>query len=482
LKDAGRPVFSGRGVKYEVSRRVQATSCGGIGAAHQVVLQSGLAERIDSELHVLKVHRPYHESDHVLNVAYNALCGGQTLDDIELRRNDEAFLDALGAPAIPDPTTAGDFCRRFEKEDVESLMDIINETRLSVWARHGPDFVAQTARIDADGTYVGTTGECKEGMALSHTGIWGYHPLLVSLANTAEPLFIVNRSGNKTSHDGAAMYMNKAIELCRRAGFDDILLRGDTDFSLTTEFDGWNDRGVRFVFGYDAFKNLKRRADSLEQAEYHQLVRKAKEAFSRKRRTRPKRFKEEVVRAKGYKNIKLRSEDVAEFDYKPARAGVTYRMVVVRKNLTVEKGGQALFDDIRYFFYVTNDRNLPPEDVVGEANRRCDQENLIAQLKGGVRALHAPVNTLNANWAYMVMCSLAWTIKAWMAMGLPIDPRWKAKHLAERRRWLTMEFRTFCNAVISMPAQVVTTGRRLVLRLLGWRPQMNALMRLLDGL
>jgi hypothetical protein len=276
--------------------------------------------------------------------------------------------------------------------------------------------------------------------------------------------------------------MDKAIDLCRRAGFEDVLLRGDTDFSLTREFDGWNDRGVRFVFGYDAFKNLKRRADSLEQAEYHRLVRKAKQAFSGKRRKRPKRFKEEIVRAKGYKNIKLRSEDVAEFDYKPTRTDKTYRMVVVRKNLSIEKGDQALFDDIRYFFYVTNDRTLSPEQIVGEANRRCDQENLIAQLKGGVRALHAPVNTLNANWAYMVMCSLAWTIKAWMALGLPIDPRWRAKHVAERRRWLTMEFRTFCNAIISMPAQVVTTGRRLVLRLLGWRPQMNALMRLLDGL
>ena len=157
-------------------------------------------------------------------------------------------------------------------------------------------------------------------------------------------------------------------------------------------------------------------------------------------------------------------------------------MVVLRKNLTIERGETALFDEIRYFFYITNDRDLTGAQVVFEANDRCNQENLIEQLKNGVRALHAPVNSLNANWAYMVMASLAWTIKAWMALSLPVTPRWRAKHEAERDAWLHMEFRTFRNAVINMPAQVVQTGRRLLLRLLGWRPQQPVFFRLLDAL
>jgi len=483
LRDSGRPVLRKARARHEIAERTQAIAHGGIGAVHDLVLGTGLVEEIDARLSLLKVHRPYHESDHVLNIAYNSICGGYTLDDIELRRNDEAFLDALGVEAIPDPTTAGDFCRRFTLPDIAALMDAINATRLKVWKRQGPGFTERTARIDADGSIVPTSGECKEGMALSYKGIWGYHPLLISFANTREPLFIVNRGGNRPSAEGAAVYLNKAIELSREAGFTDVLLRGDTDFSQTRHLDRWTADGVRFVFGYDVHKSLKERANGLEGEDFAELTRRARRAFvdDDKRRALQPRIKEEFVRLKGYKNIRLRSEDVAEFDYRPRACKTTYRLVVLRKNLTVEKGGTALFDDVRYFFYITNDRALTAEQVVFEANDRCNQENLIEQLKNGVRALHAPVNTLNANWAYMVMASLAWTLKAWMALSLPVLPRWRKKHQAERDRWLHMEFRTFRNAVIDVPAQIVHTGRRLVFRFLAWRPELPVLFRLLDA-
>ncbi|MDA1010810.1 MAG: IS1380 family transposase [Chloroflexi bacterium] len=482
LEDSGRPVLRRGRARYEVAERTQATAHGGIGAVHDLVLGTGLAAEIDARLNLLKVHRPYHESDHVLNIAYNSICGGQTLDDIELRRNDEAFLDALGVGAIPDPTTAGDFCRRFAPPHVEALMDGINAARLKVWKRQGSAFVSKTARIDADGSIVPTAGECKEGMALSYKGIWGYHPLLISFANTREPLYIVNRGGNRPSAEGAAAYLDKGVALCREAGFTDVLLRGDTDFSQTTHLDRWTDDGVRFVFGYDLRASMKERADDVEPQLFTELVRRAKRAFvaEDKRRAEQPRIKEEFVRLKGYKNIRLRSEDVAEFDHRPTACKTTYRMVVLRKNLTVQRGEEAMFDDIRYFLYITNDRALTATQVVFEANDRCNQENLIEQLKNGVRALHAPANTLNANWAYMVMASLAWSIKAWMALSLPIQPRWRQKHEAERDRWLQMEFRTFRNAVIDVPAQVVRTGRRLIIRLLAWRPELPVLFRLPD--
>ena len=482
--DTGHPVLSRQRPRYEIAERTRAMAHGGIAAAHQVVVQSGLIDGIDDGLDVLKLHRPYHESDHVLNIAYNALCGGQTLDDIEHRRNDQAYLDALGAAAIPDPTTAGDFCRRMTGAHVDQMMDIINESRLQVWAQQEAKFTAATARIDADGSLVPTTGECKQGMDMSYKGLWGYHPLLISLANTREPLFIVNRSGNRPSSEGAAPYLDKAVALCRNAGFVDILLRGDTDFSQTEHLDRWTEDGVRFVFGYDAAPNLKRWADGLSGSEYEELQRRAKRAFveTERRRERPPRIKEGIVRARGYKNIRLLSEDVAEFEYRPTACKRTFRMVVLRKNLTIERGETALFDDIIYFFYITNDWDLTAAQVIFEANDRCNQENLIEQLKNGVRALHAPVNTLNANWAYMVMVSLAWTIKAWMALSLPVAPRWRTRHESERDRWLHMEFRTFLAAVINMPAQVIRKGRQLVIRLLGWRPQQPVFFRLLDGL
>ena len=149
---------------------------------------------------------------------------------------------------------------------------------------------------------------------------------------------MLNRSGNRPSSEGAAPLFDKSIVLCRRGGFEKILLRGDTDFSMTTELDRWDDDGVRFVFGYDAMKNLRKIADELPEDEYCRLVRLADQQFDGKRRSRPENVKERIVIERGYKNIKLKSEDVAEFDYQPTVCNRPYRMVVLRKNLSVEKG------------------------------------------------------------------------------------------------------------------------------------------------
>src|SRR5216684_8953080 len=133
-EDLAEPMFRASNIQYEIAERAVGTPYGGIGLVHQLAKSLGLAAAIDEGLHLLKFHLPYHESDHVLNFAYNALCNGTCLDDIELRRNDLVFLDALGADRIPDPTTAGDFCRRFTTDDVQTLQDLIDDTRLQVWA------------------------------------------------------------------------------------------------------------------------------------------------------------------------------------------------------------------------------------------------------------------------------------------------------------------------------------------------------------
>ena len=386
------PTLTASNIQYEVAERNGAIIYGGIGAMHQLARKTGLIEKIDARLELLKLHLPYHESDHVLNIAYNILCGGKVLEDIELRRNDSTYLDALGAESIPDPTTAGDFCRRFEEYHIHALMEVFNEVRSDVWKQQPAEFFEKTAKIDADGSMVPTYGECKEGMDISHDGIWGYHPLIVSLANTGEPLYIINRSGNRPSHEGVAPLFDKSVELCRDAGFEKILLRGDTDFSLTSNFDRWDKDGVKFVFGYDAKPNMVSLADGLAGDEYLELVRRAERQIKTKRRERPENFKEKVVKERKFKNIRLESEEIAEFDYRPGKCKKDYRVVVVRKNLSIEKGEQVLFDEIRYFFYITNDRKMTAEEVVREAMQRCNQENLSEQLKNGVRALHAPVN------------------------------------------------------------------------------------------
>lgn len=301
--------------------------------------------------------------------------------------------------------------------------------------------------------------------------------MVVSLANTGEPLYLVNRSGNRPSHEGAAARFDEALALCRRGGFRRVTFRGDTDFTQTADLDRWDAEGVRFVFGCDARANLRDRADRLPRRAWKRLERPARYEVQTEERARPENVKEAKVVEREFDNVRLRSEDVAEFAYSPALCKKTYRMVVVRKNLSVEKGEQRLFDEIRYFFYLTNDSEAPAAEIVFESNARCNQENLIAQLHSGVRATTMPVDSLLSNWAYMVMASLAWTLKAWFALLLPEGGRWAQKHKQEKDEVLRMEFRTFLNAFIRVPAQVVRTGRRILYRLLSWNPWQHVFFR-----
>jgi len=477
-QDFTRPMFSASSIHYELAERTRAVSYGGIGLVHKLAQETGLIDAIDRRLHLLKIHLPYHESDHVLNLAYNALCEGRCLEDLELRRNDETFLDALGTQRIPDPTTEGDFCRRFRSADpIRHLEEAIDEARWKVWAKQ-PEAFFDRAIIDMDGHLVGTNGECKHGMDIAYNGTWGYHPLIVSLANTGEVLSILNRPGNRPSHEGAAAQCDRAIALCRRAGFRKILLRGDTDFSQTEHLDGWDEDRVTFHFGYDAKDNLKEIADNLPKTRWKKLKRPPRYEVQSQKRRRPDKVKQKIVYDREFEVLNLKSEEVAEFDYQPTKCKKAYRMVVVRKNISHEKRERRLFDEIRYFFYITNDRESTPAEVVFSCNDRCDQENLIEQLKNGVRSLRAPVDNLFSNWAYMVTTGLAWNLKAWWALWLPEQGRWAKKHHAEKRQVLKMDFRTFVNYLMKIPCQILRSGGRLIYRLLGWNPWLGVFRRL----
>jgi hypothetical protein len=471
------PVLAAPGVKYELAEKTRGIAYGGVGLMVKLAQDVGLVQAIDRRLQLLKVHVPYHESDHVLNLALNALCDATCLQDLELRRNDEVFLDAVGTDSIPDPTTEGDFCRRFDADALDDLRWAIDDARLNVWQRQADDFFAE-AVIDLDGTIVITSGECKEGMDISYKGAWGYHPLLVSLANTGEVLDIINRSGNRPSEEGAAAAAERAIRLCRRGGFRGVRLRGDTAFSQTQYLDGWDAEGVRFQFGYDATPNLVEIAENLPPSAWKKLSRPPPYQRAGPRRARPDKIKRKIIRRREFLHKELRSEQVAEFDYRPTACRKSYRMIAVRKNITQEKGVKRLFDEVRYFFYITNDRPATPAQIVFGCNDRCDQENLIAQLAGGVRALTAPVDNLVSNGAYMLMTSLAWTLKAWAALLLPVEPRKREEHQAERHAWLRMEFKTFINAVMQIPCQIVRQARHTIYRVLNWNPYLPAFFRL----
>ena len=487
--DRGQPMTQSDNIHYEVSNKVGGTGFGGMAAVHAFVKRIGLDTRINRRLTIFKKRCPYYESDHVLNVAYNAMCGARSLQEIELRRNDEYYLESLGAERIPDPTTTGDFCRRMNSSSIGVLQDAIDEVRLDVWNAQHKGF-KKLATIDMDATIVETDGECKGGMDISYKNIWGYHPLLFTLAETGEVLRLTNRGGNAQSGHNAFKDADKTIALCKRAGFERILLRGDTAFTQTDHLDRWDEDNVEFVFGIAKHVNLMAKIDEIEENQWKPVPRDPSYDPSTPDRARPDKIKREIIEARGYRNRRLKEEVYVEVPYKPYKCDKTYRLIILRKKQDVTEQG-VLFENDVYFFYISN---LKPAqytglDVIYESNKRCNQENVIAQLYEA-RALHAPVDELASNWAYMVMASLSWTLKAWIALSIPEDPienTRKAtmratnkatkeavkKNREEKKRLLRMEHRTFVEQFIRIPALVVRTGRKLIVRLTSINPCSN---------
>jgi hypothetical protein len=455
------PMFTSGKISYEIGGNVEATPFGGVFAMHRLVTRIGLVKKIDADLELLKIHLPYHESDHVLNLAYNVLTGGIRLEDIDRLRNDVPYMNGLGARLIPDPTTAGDFLRRFTEADLLTLMDAINSVRPTLWRSRGCDLLGEVAYLDVDGTIVPTAGELKQGMDISYKGIWGYAPLLVTLANTREVLFVVNRPGNAPSHLDAATWIDKAIALVTPYA-PRVCVRGDTDFALTANFDRWAEK-VDFVLGTDNIAALRARAEALDPSAWKRLQRPAPyETKTGTTRARRPNRKKQIIAERGFLNLELNYEDAAEFTYRPGKCKRDYRVVVVRKNISRVKGEEVLIDEIRYFFYFTTytaDTHTPAQ-IVELANDRCDQENIIGQLKSGINALHAPVDDLRSNWAHMIIAALAWNIKSWYAMML--------HRKADRHAYIRMEFKRFLHTVIRVPAMVVVRARGIVVRVVAY--------------
>ena len=312
-----QPIMTASNIHYEIADRTQATANGGIGAIHLLVRKLGLDQAIDRNLGLLKIHLPYHDSDHVLNIAYNLLAGGTCLEHLELLRSDVAYLNALGARRIPDPTTAGDFCRRFDTSHIHCLQGVFNSMRLKIW-RQQPKSFFEEAILDADGTMVETLGECKQGMDINYKGQWGYHPLVISLANTGEPLFVVNRSGNRPSHEQAAEYLDHSIALCRQSRLwqNPTARRYRFHADQTLGPLGPAGREVRLrhrrheepvrTGGKSAGKRMESTGSPWAKYEVKTQPRK-----------RPENVKQQVIKDREFKDIRLVKEYVAEFRYRP---------------------------------------------------------------------------------------------------------------------------------------------------------------------
>lgn len=459
------PVLGASNIRYDFSDKISALSCGGIGAVHTLVKAIGLDTMIDRSLYLLKIHKPYQESDHVLNMAYNIVCGGHCLEDIEIRRNDAAYLDALGAYRIPDPTTEGDFLRRFGYDDVVSLMDIQNQLSGAIWSLNPGNRHERDAIIDVDGTIERTYGEFKERMDMSYKGIWGFSPLIITESTTGVHLYVVNRPGNAVSHAGAAPWIDRSIERVRNH-FRRVYLRGDGDFALTANFDRWDGMGVGFCFAFDANEKLVKMAENLPKNAWELLRRPEREIETKPRDRKDVNVKEEAVTRRGYLNMERVREQVAEFIWRPGKCGRAYRVVVVKRTVRVTQGQFLLMDDVRYFFYITNIEDMTPAEIVRFYNGRCNHENKIEQLRNGVRALKMPAAEFIANWAYMAIGALAWNLKSWLGQIMPDRERGE--------QVMRMEYKRFMNCMINFPCQIIKTGRVIVYRILNWTPWIDA--------
>jgi hypothetical protein len=462
-----------------VANRTRAVSAGGIGVVQLVAEHLGLPERLN-ELGILKRQLPYHDSDHILTVAYNLLTGGTCLEDVERLRTDGVFLDALGTDRIPDPTTLGDYTRRFDSEEkCVALQHALNRIRLRAWAEQPESFFAQ-ATIDIDGTCCATDGNCKSGTGIDYKGQLGYQPVLVSLAQTGESLFLVNRPGNANAAAGAARWEDQAIDLVREAGFRRVTLRGDTAFSQASELDRWDADRVRFIFGLRISKSLENKLESRSARSWRRLERPAKYEVQTEPRGRRHDYRQERIQERGYRDYRLDHEDVTDFEYRPSRCQNSFRLVVVRKTIRVEGNQRLLEPEIRYFAYVTNDTRSSAEDIVFEANQRCNQERLIEELKNQVHAMRMPVDNLHSNWAYMLMASLAHSLSIWCRLLLPETGRWAKKRHEEKRAVLRMSFRRFVARFVQIPAQIIRSARRTIHRVLATNELTPMMFRLYD--
>jgi hypothetical protein len=431
----------------------ESTAYGGLALATSLLSRLKAPQTIDAHLALLRSHRPFHESDHVLTHVYSLFVGGSAIEDIADLQHSEPVRRILGAARIPDPTTAGDFLRRFDGEAVGALDRAIDQIQARAWRCAGGKRRLERGVVDLDSHVRHVYGHQKEGADFTYKGGFGYHPLVISLAGTGECLRLVNRPGNVPSAEGAAAHLDQlAPHLGSR--FKRVLVRGDSAFARQDIFDVCDEHGWSFAMVSPTQPNFAELAESLPARCWKPF--RANEACSVKgarRRKRGVNRRRRMARRRGKRDLKLERQWIAELDYRPARSARTYRLVVRRQRIEESQQGE-LFELWRYRWVITNlPKSVTTEQVLRETYRRCDQENVIEQLQGGIAAMRMPTGGLLANHAFLLCARLAHNLKAWLALlALP----------AEVVRW---EWKRFRKAFVYVAARVISTARTLVVRL-----------------
>jgi len=432
------------------------SSRGGLALAVGVARQIGLPSLLDTHLQLLKVHRPYTEADHVLTHAYNLFVGGECIEDIAALQSCSATRAILGADAIPDPTTAGDFLRRFDAESIQDLDQAIDKAQAAVWQRRWKNRKQPEAHVDLDSHLHEVYGDKKEGSDFCRKGYLAYHPLVISLAGTGECLRLVNRPGNVNDAHDADLYLDRVMDLvCVR--FREVVVRGDSKFFNQKIFDVVEKHGQKFAVVSPSFKNLIARADEIPEDEWKRFRARKRHQPCEEANRRHKRANHRAARVDVHdkRDLALKKQWVAEFEYTPKRSKSTYRIIVRRQKITERRVGGELFDLWRYRFAISNIRNRSATEILHLTYKRCDQEKTIEQLQNGLAAMRMPTGSAIANAAFLTIARIANNLKPWIV---------QLARLGEVIRWSWKRFRYH---FVYVAARVIHTGRRAVLRILG---------------
>ena len=462
-----RPVICNRRVRLQIQERGEITPYGGLSLAHDLAMRLGIDRDINDSMQLLRLHLPYFDSDHLLTHVYNQYVGGSCIEDIAHLQHSAAIKHLTGACRIPDPSTAGDFLRRFNRSNLRAFQQVIDRAREKVW-RQMPRSHKGVATVDMDSTIKPVYGECKQGADFSYTGKWSYHPLLLTLAETRELLRTLNRSGNMASADGAAAALKEVLPMVRRH-FGKVYVRGDSAFYQRAIMAQCVRNHAGFALVMDSCANLVKTAENLPESAWkpfsaHAARRVARTGAHRKVRRKRERVRVRIARERGYKTLGTIEQWAAEFNYtlRPGMeeygvVGSTFRVVVKRQLIETRQGQQLLYADYVYRFIITN---IPPSEMdAGEllcfAYGRCDQENIIEQAKNGIAALRMPTGELLANAAFLMAGQLAWCLRAWLSLlALP----------KETIRW---EWKWFRQAFVYVAARITQGSRYAKVHLAG---------------
>jgi len=454
----GQPFFSNPTVTIRQNAQSPILSYGGIVLARDLMTRLGVAKRIDERIALLKMHSPYHESDHVLSLVYNFLSGGETLLDLERLQEDEGVKRLLGAESIPDPTTAGDFLVRFHDFAIEVFQGVSAELQDHAFSLLD-DERKKVATIDSDSTILEVYGRKKEGADYSYDKRWSYNCLVFSLSETGDLLHTELRGGNTYSSVGAKEHLQKIIERLQ-GQFAHLRYRGDSAFYDKDIVGVCESKGAEFFITADQTKPLMATILGIGEKQWKPFKNKEKsrQAGARKRKKRKDRKMKISVKRKPDIQLKGRSQ-IASFSYTPKGWDKAFRFVVKRTELVDTDNKQLYLDDgmckYTYHVIVTNSSESDVQ-VMRIAQQRATQENLIKDFKYGLGLSHVPTGFMNANRVYFLIAALAWNIKTWIL------------NLLKLGNGAVLRFKRFLYKWIYQGALVSYTGRNgVVLRIEG---------------